>query len=750
MRVEITPDELAAAPGAPVALHVEVHNTGPVIDGYRVELLGLPGLPFAADPPELSLFPETSGTFVVTVVLPPSFPAGRHAIGVKVSSVVDPDQTAVREARLDVAPVHLATMAVEPLSLTAGRRARYTLALANLGNVPVEAEVRASDSLGTLAFRIEPTTLRVGPGERATATVVAQGRRPFLSGPAAHQLTFAADGGAEPLQAAAAFVQKPLVPRGVLTLLTLALALGAWAAVLLLGVDRIAEVVRENDADVAGAEIVSGSPFEALPGGGGVLGSVSGRVTAVPDAKGATVALIPLPGEGGAAAGSPPTAVTTEASGDFRIEKVVTPGVYQLVFSKTGMGTQSRLVELKLGEELTGADVALVGGSASVSGVVSDAKGPLGAATVTATNGTDVVTTVTSPSSPVGSFALSGLPAPATYAVSVAKEGFGTQTTVVDVVPGQSVAGLQVAVSEGKGSISGTVLSKAGLPVPDVLVTVRPGTAAVPASAARPAAVSRAPLRPADLGPDVVGAALTLATGPVGFFSVGGLPAPGTYTVTFQKDGFLLATAVAALPPDGSETNLSPVLQPVTGVLAGIVAEEVVLAVPCEPLACRLPEVKVTVVDRNGTEVRATTTASSPDERVGRYEIAGLPAGPYTVTFSKEGYTPRTVAVSLVDSEPVRALDVTLRGLAVAISGTAPNCTSVEVQLRDGRPLEPPASAAVRSDGTYRLSRLPTPGEYRVVFRPGGTARSVVELTLDAGETAVEVDGGCLNLLGLP
>jgi hypothetical protein len=191
--------------------------------------------------------------------------------------------------------------------------------------------------------------------------------------------------------------------------------------------------------------------------------------------------------------------------------------------------------------------------------------------------------------------------------------------------------------------------------------------------------------------------------------------------------------------PNGNETNLSPILQPVTGVVAGVVAQEIARVEPCEPLACRLSEVQVKVTDRNGSEVRNTTTASSPEERLGRYEIANLSAGAYTLTFSKTGYAPQTFSVTLAENEPVHVLDVTLRGLPVAISGSAANCKTVQIVLRDGRPLNPPVSTTVRGDGTYRMSRLPSPGEYYAVFDSVGSAGFDVE----AGETDVVVDGAC-------
>ena len=739
MRLEVGPAEVDASVDEPIVLQVEVYNSRPVIDGFRATLLGLGDQPFTSEPPELSLFPESSGVMLLTFTLPHSFPAGSRVIGVKVASVVHPEESAAREVRLHMAPIEAATMAAEPLALTAGKRGDFSVAVANEGNVPLEARLRASDSVGKLAFRFSPAVLALNPGEKGVSRVVAAGRRPFFGSPLAHQLTFTADGPPQPLQAATTFMQKPVVPRGVLTLLSILAALALWGAVLFIGANKVGDEVKE--ANAANQEPAGGA-FGGLPGGGGVLASVAGKITAEPDAMGATVSLVPVPTEGGGAPGEIPEPVVTPASGEYKIDKVAAPGVYQVVFSKVGLGSQSRLLEVKLGDQLTGIDAALVGGSGSVSGTVSDASGPVGAASVTADNGTDTITTVTAPTGPVGTFVLGGLPAPATYAISVAKEGFGTETMIIEVAPDQKVTGFDVTLTKGSGSISGTVFSKAGLPVPEVLVTVRAGTGAVPTSLA-PVTDLPPTVQASDFGPEVLGAAVTLADGPIGFFSIGGLSTPGTFTVTFQKEGYLTATAIAALAENGNETALSPLLQPVTGVVRGVVAQEILRAPPCPPLACRLPEAQVTVTDRNGSEVRTTTTASNPADRLGAYEIAGLPAGTYTITFAKTGYLPQTFSVTLVDTEPERVLDVTLRGVMVALSGTSPNCSGVEVLLRDGRPLNPPVVAAVRPDGTYRIPRVYTPGEYQVVFRVGGTVLGASVFALDAGEVGLEVDGFC-------
>ena len=728
MRLSVSPPELDVAVGEPIVLQVEVFNSRPVIDGFRASLLGMGDQPFTSEPPTLSLFPDTAGLMLISFTLPADVPAGPRVIGVKVASVTDPGESAAREIQLNVAPVSAATVSVEPLTVTAGPRAELSVIVANQGNVALDAAVRGTDSLGTLAVELDPPVLPLGPGQVGASRAVVSGRRPFFGSPVPHQLTFTVEGPPQPLQAAATFMQKPVLPRGVLTVLSIVLAVALWGVVLFLAANQIADKVTKE------AEI--GEPYAELPGGGGVLASVAGKVTAKPDAKDATVSLLPVPGENGASTQAPPP-VTTPESGEYRIENVPAPGVYQVVFAKDGLGTQSRLIEVKLGEQLTGVDVTLVGGSAAVSGQVADAKGPVGAATVTASNGTEMITTVTSPSGPVGSYALESLPAPATYLIAVSKEGFGTQTGVVDVAPNQRVSGRNVMISQGKGSISGTVFNKRdGLPMGDVTVTVRAGSAAVPTTALAPAS-----LHQTQPGPDVLGSTKTLTEGPIGFYAVTGLATPGTFTVTFEKQGFFTNTSTVALQENGNETGLGPLLQPLTGVVAGTVAQDIRRLEPCEPLACPLSEVQVKVTDRNGSEVRNTTTASSPAESVGRYEVAGLAPGRYTVTFSKTGYVPQTFSIDLRDNEPLPPLDVTLRGAPTTVTGKAPNCTAVDLLLRGDRQLDPPVSATVR-DGTYRLARVETPGEYRLVFR-NATSSDGIDIDLDAGETDVEVNGAC-------
>ncbi len=719
--------------GQPITLRVEVYNGRPVVDAFQVAVLrGIDDQPFVTDRPDIELFPDTSGELTLTFTLPRGFLAGRQVIGVMVTSVTDETISAVEEVVLNVAPVNVATFTVQPQNVTAGRQALFEVSLQNLGNVPVEATLRPADMTGGLSFRVEHPILVADPGGRGSARVLAHGRRPFVGSPTPHILSFTAEGLPEPLQTTATFVQKPLLPRGLLALLSILLVVLIWAAVVLLGVNRAVDRATETKA-VA------------------VVGSVTGHVGAPAGSGPARVTLLSLSANqtAQAASGVPPQVVTDDA-GDYRLENLPTPATYQIVFAKDGFGTQSRVIDMELGQHLTAIDVELVDGDGHMSGLVTDGKGPLGGVEVTATGDGRTVHAVTSSTGPAGTYTLERLPTPATYTIEFGKRDYTSQTRFIEVAPAGRRTGLDVVLTKGRGSISGTAVDQDGMPVSDLTVTVMTGSDAVPGSPesamptptmAMPPKPSSPPLvRTSSIDPaDVVASTKTLAEGAIGFYSLAGLPAPATLFVIFEKPGFVTKTERVVLAEDGAETSLSPVLQPLTGSLVGIVTENIRDVPPCAPGQCRLAEVEVKVTNNKGAQVGATVSASSPRDRLGQYEITGLPAGAYNVTFSKDGYAPRTISLTLEDEEN-RSLDVTLDGEPGSLAGTAANCDVVTIAVPgSGR-----VAANVRPDGSFKLDRrLPTPARVQVTFAGKGGAGSPAEAQLGPGETKTDVTGSC-------
>ena len=596
MRVRISPDRLEVTPGVPAVFEVTVFNTGEIIEGFRVSL-GILDQPVAllSSPSELSLFPASEGTATVTITLRRDFPAGEHTVPVQVTGTTDSFATAAVPLTLLVAPVYDAGLHLEPQSVTAGRKARFTVVAENRGNVPLQMSLSAIDAEKALRCKFAADEVTVPPGRRVRAAMLARGKRPLLGAPAPRILTVRSVAApAPPAETLGTFIQKPWIPRAMLTLLAILLALGLWGTVLFRGVNKAADQVAA----------------EVKPTGASVI---VGRVT--------------------------------------------------------------------------------------------DGRAALGGATVVAKGKDGEATTTTLASGDVGAFTLSGLKSPDTYLVTVTMEGFATQTALVPVTEDGAVIQVGVlALGRGSGSVTGTVTGEGTGPLGGVQVTVTKDG-------------------------DPVARSVTDSEGSVGFYSLGGLVPPGPYMVTFERAGFVSRSAEVSVEADTPSPLDAALVRAATSSITGLVSASPVRVPPCEPGQCPLAGVTVTAVA--GDVKVAAVTVSTPAEEVGRYTLPDLPAGDYTVSYSKEGFVAQTLHVTLGVGQPV-TVNVPLQGQPGSISGTASACTSAEARRRDLSDLDPRRQAAPAEDGSFSLGDLPTPGEYRLVFR--GPVLRTIDVTLEAGE----------------
>ena len=166
------------------------------------------------------------------------------------------------------------------------------------------------------------------------------------------------------------------------------------------------EAIEPTTADPV--TVVSG---EATPGIdvrlGGIPASLAGTI-AGDDPAGATVAVhLPMgtaqPLGGAAGQEAPPpedplaqpvvTSTVVDASGEFLLEGIPSPGTYSLVVSKEGYATEVQLVNLAPGEDRAGVEMRLRRGDGVISRTVQTDDGPLGGATITASDGRTTVTT---------------------------------------------------------------------------------------------------------------------------------------------------------------------------------------------------------------------------------------------------------------------------------------------------------------------------------------------------------------------
>jgi hypothetical protein len=808
MHVTAMPLLVELPAGLPAQITVSITNTSTLIDAYSVRAFGLDPQWMTLAPARLSLFPSEVGTVEITVVLPDDFPAGMRHVSVHVQSENDPTEFALAQIALEVGTRSNTTLRVDPVSVTGGSSAQFSLIVANEGNATVQARPTGVDPEDVVEISFEPPAVLLSPARREIVRADVRGGRPWFGQPKPRVLSFSLGPDGPP--AMATFVQRPRIGRWLISLLGLVTVAGIFALVLSTVIDRL---VAESAVDAAllnqaltqpgggdGGSVsvtpssVSGTVVAASTGQGiagvqaqlyasdnGAVALASaatdsggafafGRLSAgryrvrftgagfdeqwyagsitfadatdVEVADGQAVALEPLelggrPGsiEGTVVVEDPTGAVarlvvpgvadtettalvaevSVSADGSFLFEEVPSPANYQLFVEKAGFATEVRDVVVAAAEQLDGIEVVLREGDGVVSGNVQGPGGPLGGVTVTATDGTVEVSTVSLTVDDVGFFAVRTLPTPGQYTLTFERDGYRSETRTVSLAAGQQVSGLTVAMAPTTGSISGTVSHNALGPIGGVIVTVT--------------------------GPDVELSTTTASVGDVGRYMFDSLPAPATYTLTFAKPGLVSQTRLEDVDPLAGRANLSGIdaqLVPGTATVGGTVTT-----------ASGAPVAGATVVLSDGAEELELRSAHDPP---GRFEFSTVEPGAYTVTASLPGTSPAVVLVNLV------AADVT--DLGIALQPQASLSGRVLVIDASGQQFVPFAGATVRlfaaqdfpgssaqavasavtdADGRYRFTGLDAPADFVVAVYAADTSADPLDSVLVQTQPSVDV-----------
>jgi hypothetical protein len=217
------------------------------------------------------------------------------------------------------------------------------------------------------------------------------------------------------------------------------------------------------------------------------------------------------------------TTPTSGNAGTFVLTELETPRTYVLTFTLEGFSSQTIALDLGPGQERTGVEATLTGGTGTITGAATDEGGAaLGDVAVTVAGGEFLATTATlttsGPDAAVGSYRVADIPTPGVYAVTFSKEGFVDETRMVTFrLPGVR-PDVSVQLVPDHGTITGTVTAADGRPLTGITVELTDG-------------------RTAEGSDEVESRTTSTASDPAGGYSFAGVT-PGTYTLTFRSPDF--------------------------------------------------------------------------------------------------------------------------------------------------------------------------------------------------------------------
>jgi hypothetical protein len=777
MRVDVTPRQAAVIPGQQHPVTITITNTGTVIGGYTVRILGADPGWVTLDAEQISLFPDESRTLVATVTPPQGIPAGARRLAIQVRELTPPESSSITEIDLTVPSAKSMQLRVDPLAVTAGRSATFSLVIENTGNTPIDGVLAGDDPENKVGFRFEPERVRLSPGEHSVVDMRAKARRHVTGSPAVRMLGVYLDelppdpffDGPDPDRpppvrgerealANATFVQRALLSRGPLSLLGLLAAITVFAIVITIALSRlVGQTTADRDLalQVAAARnqaaptgtssvsgtvhlLTSGTPVAGVavnvfaasdtttpvattatnakggyqagnlaagkykisfrgagfvqlwyPGAasdadattvsldagqqqaslnvslGGVPATISGSVIGddvsaatlyleqLPSGtSGATTATTLLPGStlpGSTLPGSTLPGVTPPpdnggaivktipigSDGSFSLTNVPSPSIYDLVVTKTGYATSTQRIDIGAGENRSGVQLRLDKGDGVITGTVSSAGGPLGGVTITATSGQSTANTVSLNVGQVGTFTLRSLPTPATFTIVASHSDYASQTLTLSLAAGQKLTGVVITLSQSAGALSGTVSQlPANTGAPGVAVTVTDGLLTVQTA--------------------------TESTGTVGAWHVGGLPVPGTYTVTFSRPDLASQTVSVSLDAGGNITpgsqgaritaaGIAVALQSATATVYGTITQ------PGSTASCGATKLGEAAVTLSSGASSFTVTSASAAPHCGQYRLEQVPPGTYTLTVNAgSGTSPSSQVITLNFGDQLR------------------------------------------------------------------------------------------------
>lgn len=453
----------------------------------------------------------------------------------------------------------------------------------------------------------------------------------------------------------------------------------------------------------------------------------------------------------------------------------VPPGSYMISVNAVGYAGQSKNFTLQAGTTVDLGSVDLLPASTSgiLQGVIKDAATGIGiqGALISVTGSATASATALSD----GSYSIAGL-APGAVIVSAGKAGYVSSGGSGTVVAGSILTfspTLQVAQApNATGRISGLVKDgSTGVPLAGVLLTVTGGASGAVVSLAdgsysldglTPGAITLTASKSGyttvagsgsvtaggvlvfspsllasgqptattggiagqvrdiatgftisgvTIAATVGGATSKIITSSDGAYSLNGLN-PGEVTITASKGGYANISGSGSVVA-GALVLFSPSLQSTAGILKG----QVVDAATHAPLSGVTVNVGI-------SDITATT------DNDGRFSISGIAAGVYSVSFSRMGYSAKSIASALVTAGATIELQVVAlakSAASVSISGKVTDSTTNQpIAGATVTVLGTSVSATTDGTGTYQIKELALGAATLRVSAVGYTAETVI------------------------
>jgi hypothetical protein len=740
MRVSAWPETISVPSGGAGLVSVVVTNVSEVIDAYQVEVLGIDPEWVDAGDQRLSLFPGESKQLDLTIRLPEGYPASERALTVTVRSENDLARFELATVALTVPPVARVAIGLDPPIIYGGRSAAFGMIVTNDGNAPAPVTGFAVDPEELARFEIMPPDVVVEAGHSEVVRVEAVGGRSWFGSPRARSFAVGVDTD-ERVEATATFIQRPRIPRWMLSLMGLLAAATVFAFVLKITVDRVV-----NEASVA--DEVLDEALRSGQGGGAVVpadpGSVTGQLTTTTNrelaAAAAGAAGFRTPDGSTRALGvaavqvelyleddteSPIATAATDDEGRFTLANLG-EDKYKLLLTGAGYpevwyvegepgassASDATVIDVELGDESDLGEIQIGGIPVTIEGTVGgDAAGATLRLVREGVLDPEVPALLAEVEiGPDGSFTLPDIPSPADLEMIVEKPGSATVRRKVTLQPGDTLGDIAIQLTPAEGRVEGTVAGPDG-PLGGVTIAATDGTHTIET--------------------------VSYTHGDVGAFTLRNLSSPGRYTVTADAEGFAPQTQTVTLAEGDTVRNLPAIrLVPATGTIDGSVRLE------------GEASGDITILLTGGAGVERTARPMSGDGGLaGTFLFRGLPTpGTYTLTFSGGGAVTQVRVVSLDasldgSSQRVAPVDLrranrTVRGRVVELGSNA-GVAGATVVLSDGVEMrtllsaDDPRSGGGPS-GDFAFGSVP-PGSYTLTASREGSLSTVIPITVEPG-----------------